>query len=179
MKRRSILVIDDEKIILESLKMFLTEKGYEVETAASVAEGRRKFETCSPDAAIMDIRLPDGDGLDLLGGAEKQREQGPGHYDYRLSRHGRDHEGHKAGRNGIYHETDRRRRARKGRFAGHEAQRRKKRGSPASGRRRGLPEREDRRKQQGDEGGLQGDRRPFREPGDRLDRRGDGYGQRT
>ena len=67
MKRRSILVIDDEKIILESLKMFLTEKGYEVETAASVAEGRRKFDTCSPDAAIMDIRLPDGDGLDLLG----------------------------------------------------------------------------------------------------------------
>ena len=67
MKRRSILVIDDEKIILESLKMFLTEKGYEVETAASVAEGRRKFGTCNPDAAIMDIRLPDGDGLDLLG----------------------------------------------------------------------------------------------------------------
>ncbi len=66
MKKRSILIIDDEKIILESLKMFLTEKGYEVETAASAAEGREKLEACKPDAAIMDIRLPDGDGLDIL-----------------------------------------------------------------------------------------------------------------
>jgi two-component system response regulator AtoC len=66
LKKRSILIIDDEKIILESLKMFLTEKGYAVETASCAAEGREKFVTCRPDAAIMDIRLPDGDGLDLL-----------------------------------------------------------------------------------------------------------------
>ncbi|MGA3173937.1 MAG: sigma-54 dependent transcriptional regulator [Syntrophorhabdales bacterium] len=66
MKKRSILIIDDEKIILESLKMFLTEKGYDVETAGCASEGREKFHACKPDATILDIRLPDGNGLDLL-----------------------------------------------------------------------------------------------------------------
>jgi two-component system response regulator AtoC len=65
-KKKSILIIDDEKVILESLKMFLTEKGYHVETAASVAEGRERIERSGPEAIILDIRLPDGSGLDLL-----------------------------------------------------------------------------------------------------------------
>jgi len=66
MKGKSILVIDDEKVILESLKMFLTEKGYSVESAASAAEGRQKVEGLKPDVVILDIRLPDGNGLELL-----------------------------------------------------------------------------------------------------------------
>ena len=65
-RAKSILVIDDEKVILESLKMFLTEKGYSVESAASAAEGRQKVEGLKPDVVILDIRLPDGNGLDLL-----------------------------------------------------------------------------------------------------------------
>jgi two-component system response regulator AtoC len=66
MKRKRVLVIDDEKVILESLKMFLTEKGYIVESASSSAEGREKVEDLKPDIVILDIRLPDGSGLDLL-----------------------------------------------------------------------------------------------------------------
>jgi len=66
MKGKSILVIDDEKVILESLTMFLTEKGYSVENAASAAEGREKVDTLKPDIVILDIRLPDGNGLELL-----------------------------------------------------------------------------------------------------------------
>ncbi len=38
---------------------------------------RRKFDTCSPDAAIMDIRLPDGDGLDLLGELKSNENRVP------------------------------------------------------------------------------------------------------
>jgi len=65
-KGKSILVIDDEKVILESLTMFLTEKGYSVENATSAAEGREKVERLKPDIVILDIRLPDGNGLELL-----------------------------------------------------------------------------------------------------------------
>jgi two-component system, NtrC family, response regulator AtoC len=61
-----ILIIDDEQVILESLGMFLTEKGYKAKYAASVAEGIEKFNGFKPDAVILDIRLPDGNGLDLL-----------------------------------------------------------------------------------------------------------------
>ncbi|HUJ70398.1 MAG TPA: sigma-54 dependent transcriptional regulator [Syntrophorhabdales bacterium] len=66
MRGKSILVIDDEKVILESLTMFLTEKGYSVENAATAAEGREKAERLNPNVVILDIRLPDGNGLDLL-----------------------------------------------------------------------------------------------------------------
>jgi two-component system, NtrC family, response regulator AtoC len=61
-----ILIIDDEQVILESLGMFLTEKGYKANYAVSVAEGIEKFNGFKPDAVILDIRLPDGNGLDLL-----------------------------------------------------------------------------------------------------------------
>ena len=66
MKKGRILIIDDEKVILESLGMFLTEKGYEVRCALCVAEGLEKIDGFKPDAVILDIRLPDGNGLDLL-----------------------------------------------------------------------------------------------------------------
>lgn len=66
MKRGTILIVDDEKVILESLSMFLTEKGYTVGTALSAAEGRRKIEATRPDTIILDIRLPDGNGLEFL-----------------------------------------------------------------------------------------------------------------
>jgi two-component system response regulator AtoC len=65
-KKGRILIIDDEKVILESLGMFLTEKGYEVRCALCMAEGLEKIDGFKPDAVILDIRLPDGDGLDLL-----------------------------------------------------------------------------------------------------------------
>lgn len=66
MKGKGILIIDDEKVILESLSMFLAEKGYEVETASCASEGRRKIEELRPGTVILDIRLPDGDGLEFL-----------------------------------------------------------------------------------------------------------------
>ena len=66
MKKGRILIIDDEKVILESLGMFLTEKGYEVRCALCMAEGLETIDGFKPDAVILDIRLPDGDGLDLL-----------------------------------------------------------------------------------------------------------------
>ena len=61
-----ILVIDDEPSILESLNMFLTEKGHTVFTAQTGATGLELFLDKSFHVVIMDIRLPDGSGLDIL-----------------------------------------------------------------------------------------------------------------
>ena len=61
-----ILVIDDEPSILESLNMFLTEKGHIVYTAETGAMGLNLFSKKSFHVVIMDIRLPDLNGLDIL-----------------------------------------------------------------------------------------------------------------
>jgi len=62
----TILIIDDEWSILESLEMFLTEKGHRIFKAASGEEGYRIFCTVNPDMVFLDIRLPDLSGLDIL-----------------------------------------------------------------------------------------------------------------
>ena len=72
MKKKSILIIDDELSLLESLYMFLSEKGYDVKTAVSASEGMEKAERLRPDTIILDIRLPDGDGLDVLAELKKR-----------------------------------------------------------------------------------------------------------
>lgn len=66
MLMRTILVVDDETPILESLEMFLGEKGYRVITAATGAEGEMKFRQHHPDVVMLDIRLPDKCGLEIL-----------------------------------------------------------------------------------------------------------------
>ena len=64
MKR--VLVIDDEPSIRESLEMFLTEKGLSVATAATGSEGLELWQQYDPRIIILDIRLPDASGLDIL-----------------------------------------------------------------------------------------------------------------
>jgi len=62
----NILIVDDEYSILESLEMFLTEKGHDVCKAATGKEGLELFSRNRPDIVILDIRLPDHNGLDIL-----------------------------------------------------------------------------------------------------------------
>jgi DNA-binding NtrC family response regulator len=61
-----ILIVDDEHSILESLGMFLEEKGLTVFTAATGADGLSLFHQEHPQVVILDIRLPDADGLNIL-----------------------------------------------------------------------------------------------------------------
>ncbi len=63
---RKVLVIDDEPSIRESLEMFLSEKGLHVATAATGKEGLELWRTYEPKVIILDIRLPDSSGLDIL-----------------------------------------------------------------------------------------------------------------
>ena len=66
MKAKRILIIDDEQSLLESLEMFLTEKGYIVTCALTASEGLRQCQIFDPQVIILDIRLPDMDGLEVL-----------------------------------------------------------------------------------------------------------------
>jgi DNA-binding NtrC family response regulator len=61
-----ILVVDDDHLIRSALAERLERRGYDVVAAGSLAEARAAIATSSPDIALLDIRLPDGVGTDLL-----------------------------------------------------------------------------------------------------------------
>jgi two-component system KDP operon response regulator KdpE len=62
---RRVLVCDDEPQILRALRVVLRDAGFEVVTAASAAEALDKTALQPPDAAIVDLVLPDRDGVDV------------------------------------------------------------------------------------------------------------------
>jgi two-component system response regulator PilR (NtrC family) len=64
--RGTILVIDDEEIMREILDALLTREGYAVRLAASAADGLELARTVPFDAAIVDVMLPDSDGIAVL-----------------------------------------------------------------------------------------------------------------
>lgn len=68
-----ILIIDDEPSILESLEMFLGEKGHQVFKADTGEEGNAVVLREMPEVVILDIRLPDLNGLDVLSRIQESR----------------------------------------------------------------------------------------------------------
>ena len=66
MAARRILVVDDEENIGRSLRMILEREGYQVNAVRSAAEMRRFPEHTRMDLVLMDVRLPDASGIDLL-----------------------------------------------------------------------------------------------------------------
>ncbi|MBE9548482.1 MAG: sigma-54-dependent Fis family transcriptional regulator [Proteobacteria bacterium] len=61
-----ILVVDDEPDIRELVKDILEDEGYQVETAENGETARAKFSTEMPDLVLLDIWMPDTDGITLL-----------------------------------------------------------------------------------------------------------------
>lgn len=70
-----VLVVDDEKTIADGLRLTLESEGFAVRTAGSVREALAAFTQCDPHAAIVDLMLPDGDGLALT---RELRRRDPG-----------------------------------------------------------------------------------------------------
>ncbi len=64
-KNYGILVVDDEKIVRESLFKWFLEDGYRVDTAENAAEALRKLQSATFDIAFVDIKMPGMDGLEL------------------------------------------------------------------------------------------------------------------
>ncbi|UCB53659.1 MAG: response regulator [Candidatus Zixiibacteriota bacterium] len=67
----SVLVVDDEDHILKLYQEELTEEGYQVKTATNGEQALRMAETESPDVVVLDIKLQDQNGLEILGGLRK------------------------------------------------------------------------------------------------------------
>ena len=61
-----VLIVDDEQDIRDSLEAILREEEYAVTTAATAAEALRLLRDADYQAVLLDIWLPDGDGLDVL-----------------------------------------------------------------------------------------------------------------
>jgi two-component system response regulator AtoC len=61
-----ILIVDDEETLCYFLKASLEEKGYQASTAYTAAEGLDVMTRRQIDLVLLDLRLPDGDGLDVL-----------------------------------------------------------------------------------------------------------------
>lgn len=62
----TILVIEDEEHILKTLFTVLTDEGYTVYTASTLKQGNIEAATRTPDLVVLDLGLPDGDGLFLI-----------------------------------------------------------------------------------------------------------------
>jgi two-component system KDP operon response regulator KdpE len=63
--RPRVLVVDDELQILRALRVVLRDAGFEVVAAQSASEALDRAAVRPPQAAIVDLVLPDGDGIDL------------------------------------------------------------------------------------------------------------------
>ena len=61
-----ILVIDDERLILDCFECAFLAPTYQVLTASSVKTGLEQFHAEHPDVVVLDVRMPDGSGLEVL-----------------------------------------------------------------------------------------------------------------
>ena len=62
----SLLLVDDDRPFLQRLARAMETRGYAVDTADNVAEGLKKAEAAPPAYAVVDMRLEDGNGLDVI-----------------------------------------------------------------------------------------------------------------
>ena len=63
-----VLVVDDEPQILRALRINLRVRGYDVDVAANGAQALEMAARHPPDLVILDLGLPDLDGVDVIGG---------------------------------------------------------------------------------------------------------------
>ncbi|MCZ6803475.1 MAG: sigma-54 dependent transcriptional regulator [Proteobacteria bacterium] len=63
---KQILIVEDEIVFAKAVKKQLQRAGYKCEIAGDLDTAREKFESQMPDLVLLDMRLPDGSGLDFL-----------------------------------------------------------------------------------------------------------------
>ena len=70
---RSLLIVEDDKSFLQRLARAMEGRGFAVSTAESVADGLTQLESASPAFAVVDMRLEDGNGLDVISALKRRR----------------------------------------------------------------------------------------------------------
>jgi DNA-binding response OmpR family regulator len=61
-----ILIVEDNPLVTDAFRVLFTAAGYEVDAAASVAEGIERGMSVPVDLMLLDLTLPDGNGLEIL-----------------------------------------------------------------------------------------------------------------
>jgi DNA-binding NtrC family response regulator len=74
-ENRRILIIDDERPILMTLEALLKRHDYEVDTAPTASQGLKLLKTRSPSLILLDLQLPDAEGLETLDRIKTERPE--------------------------------------------------------------------------------------------------------
>jgi len=77
MERRRVLVVEDEPEIADVVRSYLDREGMQVETCGSIADALPALQRFAPDVLVLDITLPDGNGLDVLRAASTPEARVP------------------------------------------------------------------------------------------------------
>ena len=75
---QSLLIVDDDKPFSSRLARAMEVRGYEVRVAESVADGIAAIDTQAPTFAVIDMRLGDGSGLDVIARLKERRPEARG-----------------------------------------------------------------------------------------------------
>src|ERR1700682_4569453 len=75
---RSLLIVEDDKSFLQRLARAMEARGFRVLTAESVADGLLQVERAAPAFAVVDMRLGDGNGLDVISALKRRRPEARG-----------------------------------------------------------------------------------------------------
>ena len=70
---RSLLIVDDDKQFLQRLARAMEGRGFAVSIAESVSDGLAEVERAAPAFAVVDMRLGDGSGLDVISALKQRR----------------------------------------------------------------------------------------------------------
>ncbi len=70
---RSLLIVEDDKPFLQRLASAMQSRGFAVTTAESVSEGLQQVDQAPPAFAVVDMRLGDGNGLDVISALKRSR----------------------------------------------------------------------------------------------------------
>jgi len=84
-EQRAILIVDDDEIIRETLRGVLESKGYVIDTAETAKEAMEKSKARTFSLALLDIKLPDMEGTELL---KKMHGLAPGMMKVMITAHG-------------------------------------------------------------------------------------------
>lgn len=75
---RTVLVVEDDRSFLQRLAKALEQRGFVVSIAESVADGLLQVEKSAPAFAVVDMRLGDGNGLDVISALKRRRPEARG-----------------------------------------------------------------------------------------------------